>query len=220
MALLGYFETVPAARILYHHMPPIGAPDEGRIRVVGSGYPETWLHTYIRQKRFRCDPVALHAVSAELPFATADIRRLRDLSDDEAALQDEIDRLELSHGVAIPAFGPGGRNGYFGIGYAAGTPLPRQIDLAEQAWVCQHAHLYYCRMVRKQLPETPQLSRREQQILGWVARGKSNGVIAEIMDLSPHTVDAHIRRVFLKLGTSDRVSAAVRGIGEGIIQGH
>jgi DNA-binding CsgD family transcriptional regulator len=52
-----------------------------------------------------------------------------------------------------------------------------------------------------------------------VARGKSNSDIATIMGVSAHTVDAYLRRVFLKLGTTDRVTAAIRGAGSGLITG-
>ena len=40
-----------------------------------------------------------------------------------------------------------------------------------------------------------------------------------IMGVSAHTVDAYLRRIFLKLGTTDRVTAAIRGVGSGIITG-
>ena len=56
-------------------------------------------------------------------------------------------------------------------------------------------------------------------MLGWVARGKSNSMIGDILGISAHTVDAHMRRICLKLGVSDRISATVRGIGVGLIHG-
>ncbi len=48
-------------------------------------------------------------------------------------------------------------------------------------------------------------------MLGWVARGKSNALIGDILGISGATVDAHLRRIYLKLGVFDRISAAVRG---------
>ncbi len=63
----------------------------------------------------------------------------------------------------------------------------------------------------------PELSRRENEVLGWVAKGKSNATIGEILGISGHTVDAHLRRIFLKLDVGDRISATVRGLGVGLI---
>ena len=45
----------------------------------------------------------------------------------------------------------------------------------------------------------------------------SNAAIGEILGISAHTVDTHLRRIYLKLGVFDRISAAVRGIGVGLI---
>ena len=64
----------------------------------------------------------------------------------------------------------------------------------------------------------PSLSAREAEVLCWVARGKSNGAIAEILGISAHTVDAHLRRIYLKLGVVDRLSAALRALGFGLIK--
>ena len=63
----------------------------------------------------------------------------------------------------------------------------------------------------------PVLSSREAEVLTWVAHGKTNASIGEILGISAHTVDAHLRRVYLKLGVADRISAALRGLGFGLI---
>ena len=54
--------------------------------------------------------------------------------------------------------------------------------------------------------ETP-LSTREQDILQHVATGMSNREIAESLQLSRWTVDAHIRSVYSKLAVSSRTQA-------------
>ncbi|MFD0980744.1 helix-turn-helix transcriptional regulator [Tropicimonas aquimaris] len=65
--------------------------------------------------------------------------------------------------------------------------------------------------------EMPPLSPREQEILGWIASGKSNAVIAEILGISPHTVDTHNRRIFRKLGAGDRTTAAIKALDGGLL---
>ena len=62
----------------------------------------------------------------------------------------------------------------------------------------------------------PLLSAREKEVIHWVARGKSNSVIGDILGCSAHTVDTHLRRIFAKLDVSDRISAAVRAVALGL----
>jgi DNA-binding CsgD family transcriptional regulator len=61
------------------------------------------------------------------------------------------------------------------------------------------------------------LTRREVEILTWIARGKSNADIAQIVGISPHTVDTYCRRVMAKLDTSSRTTAAVRASQAGLL---
>ena len=78
--------------------------------------------------------------------------------------------------------------------------------------------------VQNRLPEfepkrgpTVSLSAREAEVLLWIARGASNNEIAEIVALSPHTVDTYCRRVLAKFETSSRVTAAVRAAQSGLL---
>lgn len=51
------------------------------------------------------------------------------------------------------------------------------------------------------------LTLREAEVLSWIARGKSNSDIAEILCISPRTVHKHLERIFVKLGVDSRSSA-------------
>lgn len=53
------------------------------------------------------------------------------------------------------------------------------------------------------------LTAREAEVLLWLARGKANRDIAEILALSPRTVNKHLETIFAKLGVENRASAAV-----------
>jgi DNA-binding response OmpR family regulator len=62
------------------------------------------------------------------------------------------------------------------------------------------------------------LTQREAEVLMWIARGKSNRDIAEILNLSPRTVNKHLEQIYSKLGVENRASAAalaVRMLGVG-----
>ncbi len=53
-------------------------------------------------------------------------------------------------------------------------------------------------------------SERERQVLGWVAAGKTNWEIAQILAISPRTVQKHLEHVFDKFGVGNRLAAVVR----------
>ena len=52
------------------------------------------------------------------------------------------------------------------------------------------------------------LTQREAEVLLWIARGKSNRDVAEILTLSPRTVNKHLETIFTTLGVENRTSAA------------
>ncbi len=57
--------------------------------------------------------------------------------------------------------------------------------------------------------DSPLLSRREQDVVHYVAEGCSNREIAERLKLSEHTVKNYLFRIFEKLGLSSRVELAL-----------
>ncbi|GAA5126120.1 DNA-binding response regulator [Alloalcanivorax gelatiniphagus] len=59
-------------------------------------------------------------------------------------------------------------------------------------------------LLRQQL----RLTRREAQVLLWIAQGKTNREIGQILELSPRTVNKHLEQVFRKLGVENRTAAA------------
>ncbi len=54
------------------------------------------------------------------------------------------------------------------------------------------------------------LTTRESEVLVWIAKGKSNRDIGEILGLSARTVNKHLEQIYVKLGVENRASAAVK----------
>lgn len=54
------------------------------------------------------------------------------------------------------------------------------------------------------------LTQRESEVLLWIAKGKSNKDIGDILGLSSRTVNKHLEQIYIKLGVENRASAAVK----------
>jgi DNA-binding NarL/FixJ family response regulator len=61
---------------------------------------------------------------------------------------------------------------------------------------------------RASLGEAYQLTERECEVLLWLAKGKTNRDIGEILGISPRTVNKHLEHIYVKLGVETRAAAA------------
>lgn len=64
----------------------------------------------------------------------------------------------------------------------------------------------------RRLAERCRLTSREGEVLNWLAGGKTNREIAEILGMSPKTVNKHLERVYVKLGVENRAAAVAIAI--------
>jgi len=212
-----FFDATDVVRLVYHHLPPLGAPDGNRINVAAHGVPDDLVNRYVEERLYLSNPMLRHALNSVEPFHFDEVTGRNDLDAGERAFVGTACALGFRGGLGVQVFGPNGRNGYCGLGLREGVTRLDPSGIRNFQWVCQLAHLRYCGMLQSAQGPMPHLSEREAEVLSWVARGKSNTSIAEILGISVHTVDAHLRRIYLKLGVFDRISAAVRGIGIGLI---
>jgi DNA-binding CsgD family transcriptional regulator len=56
--------------------------------------------------------------------------------------------------------------------------------------------------------ESRGLTRRQAEVLAWLAQGKANSEIASILEISPNTVARHLEAIFATLGVETRTAAA------------
>jgi len=62
------------------------------------------------------------------------------------------------------------------------------------------------------LKEMLPVTGRESEVLFWIAKGKTNREIGQILGTSPRTVNKHLEQIFKKLGVENRTSAAAKAI--------
>jgi DNA-binding NarL/FixJ family response regulator len=65
-----------------------------------------------------------------------------------------------------------------------------------------------CISDEQRLQERFSLTGREAEVLNWIACGKTNKEIGEILSISPRTVNKHLEQVFQKVGVENRTAAA------------
>jgi len=56
------------------------------------------------------------------------------------------------------------------------------------------------------------LTTRENEVLRWLAHGKTDAEIAALLGLSPRTVQKHLQHIYEKLGVETRTAAVVRAM--------
>ncbi len=213
-----YFREHNVSKISYHHFggllsSPNAVPG---LAVHTSGFPVDWVQHYVSDELSRVDPIPELARSSLRPFYWRDVGNLVALNSDQRAYMREMEAAKLGDGLAFQVFGPGMRNGYVGLGLLDGTPRWSEDRVLRFQAVGQAGHLRYCELT-PDVTTLPPLSPREKEILHWMSRGKSNSSIASILEVSRHTVDTLVRRIFDKLQATDRTTASLRGIGAGVI---
>ncbi|MBO6505132.1 MAG: LuxR family transcriptional regulator [Kordiimonadaceae bacterium] len=213
-----FFTEHGAVMSSYHHVPPVGATDHDRaLAVAAQGFPDDWVKRYVEEELHKIDPIPKYALKRSEPFWWFDLDGNPDLSADEQRYMDILKAQDLGDGLAIPLFGPNGRTGYAGIGFGKNPPPISALKIMQLQNAAQLAHQRYCAILQDKRKEDMSLSARELEILSWVVRGKSNGVIADILGISSYTVDTYVRRIFGKLGVSNRVTAVLRATSIGLV---
>ena len=123
-----------------------------------------------------------------------------------------------TEGLLVPVYGPGGRDGAIMLRFAEPDKQMARMDIYLLCLASYVSHVQFCRLRVNSSETSVSLTAREQEVLKWVARGKSNTVIADIVGISQHTVNGYLRRIYLKTRTSDRTSAALRAVADLLIE--
>ncbi len=184
---------------------------------IAGTYPEAWMRHYEAQGYKAVDPLRRYGGLRRAPFAWDDLSRRHRYGKVERRVMNEAREAGLNDGVAVPLHGPGGE--LMGVSLASrdANPdgprfLPRLHMLTVQFHVAFASHA-----PGGQGDEAACLTPREREVLLWAARGKSNWVIGEILNISEHGVDFHLRNILRKLDADSRITAVVKALTQGLI---
>lgn len=209
MAALGMLDITAA----FFLAPLSGDPRLGRV-ITNIGLPTAWERRY-RSGLHVVDPLPRIALQRTGAFTWPEGIAGERMADRERRYLRIAARNGLARGIGTACYGPHGRSGFLG-GARPGPPPPDERILLRFNAVGQLSFQRYCSLIPLE-EEMRTLSDRELEVLQWIARGKSNSVIAEILEISPSSVDAYVRRIFAKLGAADRTTASLKAFSLGLI---
>ena len=132
---------------------------------------------------------------------------------DENACTDQSDEAEQHNCVCIPLWGPFGPQGR--VGLASSDPavdVRPKLDVVRLLTV--QFNNAYSRLVETTQPGAcrPMLTLREREILSLCFKGKSSGMIGDILDISDNAVNFHIKNAMKKLNCSSRMLCVLKAI--------
>ncbi len=181
-------------------------------------YPDAWKNHYMERGLHNLDP-ALNAAARSV--APVDWSRLTRAEGFDQVFAESSDFGMPTRGLTVPVRGPLGETGLLCV--CASMPqrewqsLKRNImgDLLTNA-----VHLHDTVMNSDPLMKTlrkPNLSVREIEILKWIAAGKTQQDVGDILMISHRTVEVHLRSIREKLCTISTPQAVGRAVSLGIV---
>ncbi len=181
-------------------------------------YPEDWQAHYVKQGFQHKDPALLMASRS---IAPVDWQRLRKESMFEKILLAGQEFGIPEQGLTIPVRGPYGDVGLFSVTRNCTDHDWKLLKASilgdlQHAAVHLHDHVMKTNILTRRLTH-PSLSIREIEILQWVAAGKSQQDVADILSISNRTVEVHLRSCRMKLGALTTAQAVGRAIGLSMI---
>ncbi len=192
-------------------------PSEGKVAGHVT-YNDDWKEHYQKHDLVMIDPT-LHM--AKRSIAPVDWSRLERSPNFQRVFRDAHDFGLSSQGVTIPVRGPYGDVGFLSVTRNCPQEEWRKLSahtISDLQAMAVHIHdnvmtsdaftgaLYH-----------PNLSTREAEILQWVAAGKSQQDIGDILSISHRTVEVHLRSSREKLCALTTPQAVGRAIAVGLI---
>jgi len=132
----------------------------------------------------------------------------------ESALYNEYyRRIGIDHVIAVPLFVDRGLLVSFVLNRNGKDFSDRErmlLDLVREPLAALYRHALARQRSFAELPVT----QREREVLEWLAAGKTDREIGEILGMSPRTVQKHLQHIYEKLGVETRTAAVMRALGK------
>lgn len=199
----------------FTHVTAMTLPGPGRDPadcILMNNRPRDFVERYIEKKYVVRDPAVTEIRRTINPYSWGDLRERRNLSKPERTILDEAREFDAREGFIIPIVTLSGTVSMF-------CPCGRDPNLSQRARAALeiigiYAHHAMTRAIthrKKDAAHTP-LTPREREIMQWVASGKTDEEIADILSIGTTTVTSHVENAKQKLDAFRRTYAVVQAI--------
>ena len=196
---------------IVHHV-CFGRPAGEHVRL--TNYPLEWVG-FVREMPKPADPVLRAAERMSSGFKWDQLDSLLDLTPAEKEHLTHAERYGIVQGYTVPNHVPGETFGSCNFVAVQGRPFPEASVSAAQA--LGSFAFEAARKLAKQRPgeiylRPAPLSDRQRECLLFVARGKSDSVIADLLAIRPKTVNEHIEAAKRRYSVATRSQLLVRAL--------
>jgi LuxR family quorum-sensing system transcriptional regulator CciR len=196
---------------IVHHV-LFGRPEDEHVRL--TNYPLEWVG-FLREQSRPSDPVVRAAERMASGFKWDQLESLLSITPAEAEYMRQAARHGICQGYTVPNHVPGETFGSCSFSVGEGRPFPEAGISAAQA--LGSFAFEAARKLVKQRPgqiylQPAPLSERQRECLLFVARGKSDSVIADLLAIRPKTVNEHIEAAKRRYSVATRSQLLVRAL--------
>lgn len=180
-------------------------------------WPEGWRQRYFTQNYVVNDPAQLHLGRTADPYTWEEMLQCPYYNRQQRRIVDEASEFALTTGFIVPILGlTAGRAMVTIAGTKVDLALKRRAEL-HLAAIYAHARIRALATAGRAMKTRQPLAPRERECLQWVAAGKSDWEISEILSISENTANTHIERAKQKFGVATRMQAVVQALRAGEI---
>jgi LuxR family quorum sensing-dependent transcriptional regulator len=179
-------------------------------------WPEEWANRYASRGYVAHDATIRRVISSPEPFFWSELDPL--VRDDLSArrVMDEATEFNLNEGFTLSLQTLDRQAVLFSVG---GRHLEIHQDTRGMLTLVANYAISRAIMLKQGSPAAKPvaLSAREREALQWASEGKNDWEIGEVMSISEHGADKHMRSVRAKLGAINRTQAVAEAIRRGLI---
>ena len=198
---------------IVHHI-RFGHPSRDKIRL--SNYPIEWLAKIREDEDFQ-EPVLRAAERAPSGFLWSRLGEIVTLTERQRDYMKRAVRFGLAEGFTVPNHVPGETFGSCHFAVTHEAALPEESLPATQALGCfafeAARRLLQARSEPSENYVVPApLTERQRDCVLFAARGKSDSVIAQLLNIRPTTVNEHIEAAKRRYSVATRTQLIVRAL--------